>query len=75
MNDGKAAYNPATGVSPCKDCPDRAPDCHGRCEKYQAYRTWRTARSEELRRENELIGVSIEASKRVRERVRRHQRR
>ena len=75
MNDGTTAYNPGTGVSPCKDCPDRAQDCHGRCEKYQAYHAWRTARSEQLRRENEVIAVSIEAGKRIRERVRRHQRR
>lgn len=24
--------------SPCKDCTDRAVGCHGKCEKYQAYR-------------------------------------
>ena len=24
--------------SPCKDCTDRALGCHGRCEKYKAYR-------------------------------------
>lgn len=25
--------------SPCaRDCPGRAPDCHGSCEKYQEYR-------------------------------------
>lgn len=24
--------------SPCKDCPDREPGCHAKCEKYQ---TWR----------------------------------
>lgn len=22
---------------PCKDCPDRAQGCHGRCVKYAAY--------------------------------------
>lgn len=21
----------------CKDCPDRYPGCHDKCEKYQAY--------------------------------------
>ena len=27
---------------PCvKDCPDRSMDCHGKCEKYQAYAQWR----------------------------------
>lgn len=24
--------------SPCKDCPGRAIGCHGRCERYQAFR-------------------------------------
>lgn len=23
---------------PCKDCRDRAPGCHGQCEKYKEYR-------------------------------------
>lgn len=23
---------------PCKDCEDRAPGCHGYCEKYKEYR-------------------------------------
>lgn len=23
---------------PCKDCKDRAPRCHGRCEKYAEFR-------------------------------------
>lgn len=25
-------------ISPCKDCPDRYPGCHGDCEKYADYR-------------------------------------
>jgi len=24
-------------TAPCKDCPDRAQGCHGRCEKYAAF--------------------------------------
>lgn len=24
-------------MSPCRDCPDRHPGCHGKCEKYLAY--------------------------------------
>lgn len=24
--------------SPCKDCTDRAMGCHGKCDKYKAYR-------------------------------------
>ena len=25
-------------MSPCKDCPDRHPACHGSCEKYKEWR-------------------------------------
>ena len=24
-------------ISPCMDCPDRHPGCHGSCEKYMAW--------------------------------------
>ena len=24
--------------APCKNCEDRAPKCHGTCEKYKAFR-------------------------------------
>lgn len=27
--------------SPCKDCPDRILGCHGRCERYKAFRAER----------------------------------
>lgn len=26
-------------TSPCKDCTDRHDGCHGKCERYQAFRT------------------------------------
>lgn len=25
-------------MSPCRDCPDRCPGCHSKCEKYLAYK-------------------------------------
>lgn len=25
-------------TAPCKDCKERSPGCHGRCEKYRDYR-------------------------------------
>ena len=42
---------------PCvKDCPDRTPTCHGKCEKYKAYAAWRAEerkkRAEEARIRN-----------------------
>ena len=24
-------------TQPCKDCPDRHPHCHGKCERYAAF--------------------------------------
>jgi hypothetical protein len=24
--------------APCKDCPDRTPDCHSECREYNLYR-------------------------------------
>lgn len=27
--------------APCMNCPDRSLGCHGRCEKYQAFRSIR----------------------------------
>lgn len=24
-------------ISPCKGCPDRSAECHGKCEKYAAW--------------------------------------
>lgn len=24
-------------TAPCKDCPDRYPGCHSKCDKYQAF--------------------------------------
>lgn len=25
-------------MAPCKDCQDREPGCHGKCEKYKEFR-------------------------------------
>ena len=37
---------------PCKDCPNRAPGCHDRCEKFRA---WRAAHAQELERRARYI--------------------
>lgn len=26
-------------MSPCKDCKNRSMDCHGRCSRYEAYKS------------------------------------
>ena len=28
--------------APCKDCPDRTPDCHAECREYNLYRKVRS---------------------------------
>lgn len=28
----------ATVLSPCKDCREREPHCHSKCDKYKAYK-------------------------------------
>lgn len=45
--------------APCKDCPDRHPNCHSECEAYQAF--WRANREENEKRlrENEAISIMI----------------
>ena len=40
--------------APCKDCPDRHPECHGRCEKYLAFRAERDKYNEARRIEKQI---------------------
>lgn len=37
-------------MSPCRDCPDRYPGCHGKCEKYLAYKLDTKAYRETVKR-------------------------
>lgn len=39
-------------ISCCKDCPDRAPRCHGRCERYLKERAELDAKNEYIRKQN-----------------------
>ena len=45
--------------APCKDCPDRKMGCHGRCEKYLAFRAVQTEESER----KHMIAVSTKSDK------------
>ena len=49
---------------PCYECTDRAPACHGKCEKYQAFRQMKDAYNEEQRRNSDMAGYAAEAKKR-----------
>ena len=40
--------------APCKDCPDRYPGCHAKCEKYIAWAAWWATVKANERRENDL---------------------
>lgn len=40
-------------MEPCKGCGDRAEGCHGRCERYAAFKEENRKRKAWLRRENE----------------------
>lgn len=33
--------------APCKNCPDRHPNCHSHCEDYQAYAAHNRAKNEQ----------------------------
>ena len=39
--------------SPCKDCSDRCPGCHSKCDKYIKFRQELTARSEAIRKQKQ----------------------
>lgn len=47
----------------CINCEKRFPACHDECEDYQNAKLEREKINERKRRENEVIGVSVELSK------------
>ena len=44
-------------MPPCKDCPDRHPACHDRCEKYKAFAVER-AKSNKYNQEKNMFTLS-----------------
>ena len=48
-------------LPPCKDCPARAPGCHGKCEKYAEFVAW----NEEHREKRHMAGIAPEGWKKV----------
>lgn len=40
---------PPSTLCPCKDCPDRHPNCHSACDAYAQYSNERTRICEERR--------------------------
>ena len=41
-------------MSPCKGCQDRSAECHGKCERYEAYRAEIETRYQEKKMASEL---------------------
>lgn len=54
---------------PCKDCDDREAGCHGRCERYAAFRVEIETGKEEERREHEAAAYAKIRSLSYRSRV------
>ena len=44
----------ASVSAPCRDCGDREPGCHGRCEKYQEYKKASEELREQQKREKDV---------------------
>lgn len=62
--------------SPCKDCVDRTMGCHGKCEKYSAYRVevdkLYVAKTKSIRAHDPLYGyIRASRTKKIREEARR----
>lgn len=53
---GLPVYRPA----PCKDCHDRTVGCHGKCEKYLAYRAELDAINKKVKMEKSGADVAYE---------------
>jgi len=59
-NDERKCLSPIP--SPCKNCPDRQAGCHGKCEKYAAFRAKVDAIAEERkfdREYNEYLALAL----------------
>ncbi len=45
--------------APCKDCQDRAPHCHGGCQKYAAFKASKEAENARRRAECDSLDAII----------------
>lgn len=45
-------------TSPCKDCPDRVPSCHSKCEKYITFRRELDEKNAAIREYKRKIGLT-----------------
>lgn len=49
---------------PCYQCPDREMGCHGRCERYKAYRAEVDAIKAKRKAESDIVDAIQEAKRR-----------
>ena len=49
---------------PCYNCPDREMGCHGRCERYKAYRAEVDAIKAKRKAESDIVDAIQEAKRR-----------
>lgn len=61
--------------SPCKDCPDRRPKCHGQCEKYQAFSAARAEALKQNRLAMDVTTHTIDNHMRIQRKIHKHTRR
>lgn len=58
--------------NPCKGyCPDRNEECHGKCEKYAAYRKYRDECVVRKVKANERFSMTPQLKKHIRDKERR----
>ena len=53
----------------CKDCPNRYPGCHGKCEKYLAEKAFYRKRKEDIRTRNAAVGYTVDEIRKKRDRA------
>ena len=52
--------------APCKNCPDRRPHCHSRCDKYIEYVKFREDVRKRKHSEHDADAIAIETALRIR---------
>lgn len=58
-------------IAPCMNCPDRAPGCHGKCERYAEFAKEREA----IRQKQYLDSISPDGARKTVENLLRKRRR
>lgn len=46
-------------TAPCKDCPDRHPNCHSKCAKYKDFRHELDIKAEAIRKQKYIEQLAI----------------